>query len=212
MKLGAMGSRGGFGTLGAGGKAGSSVVVPYEWDTATKPSTITLSNGNLTAAGGGTSPRPQVIGHAGATSGKKFFSIVSTGTPTVNQGVGVAASGFVPGTDGESGTKAANLAGDGNTYGNNSTLSTGIGAWVLNDVIDVAVDIGAKLLWVRKNGGDWNNSGTANPATGVGGSNISYLSGTFYPLDIPWPNTTHTANFGATAYTYAAPSGFSNWS
>jgi hypothetical protein len=45
-------------------------------------------------------------------------------------------------------------------------------------VVELAVDIPNKLLWLRKNGGNWNNSGAANPATGAGGLSISSLVGT----------------------------------
>lgn len=46
--------------------------------------------------------------------------------------------------------------------------------------IDIAMDFAGNLLWVRVNGGTWNNSGTANPSTGVGGFDLT-CAGTATP-------------------------------
>ena len=40
-----------------------------------------------------------------------------------------------------------------------------IGAFATNDVVAVAWDTGARLLWVRRNAGNWNNNASADPAT-----------------------------------------------
>jgi len=49
------------------------------------------------------------------------------------------------------------------------------------DVIDVAVDRANNLIWIRVNGGDWNNDSTASPTDALGGLDISFISGTVYP-------------------------------
>lgn len=186
------------------------VVLPYAWNPSNKASTVTLSNSNFTAVGSSTSPQPVVLGVTGATSGKYFFSIKTSGTPINSQAVMIAGNGFIL-TSTLAGTTNIEVSGDGNIYGNGAQLGGGLGAWASADVIDIAVDFGAALLWARKNGGNWNNSGTANPATGVGGISISYMAGgTFFPGDVPWPSTTHTVNFGLIPYTYPAPATFIN--
>jgi hypothetical protein len=69
-------------------------------------------------------------------------------------------------------------------------------------------------VWFKKQGGtNWNNSGTANPATGVGGLLLSgagaiYLLGTLFGNT---PGDTGTVNFGATAFIGTVPSGFTAW-
>lgn len=53
---------------------------------------------------------------------------------------------------------------------------------VRNDTYgQVAVDFGAKLLWIRgQNSDNWNNNALANPATGVGGVSIAALTPPYY--------------------------------
>lgn len=80
------------------------------------------------------------------------------------------------------------------------------------DVICIAADFTAGLVWVRKNGLLWNNSGTADPATGVGG--ISFTTATFMPAVVFSASAAAQAtyNFGASAFAQAVPSGFtSGW-
>jgi hypothetical protein len=92
----------------------------------------------------------------------------------------------------------------------------GVGAftYAIGDVIDTAVDMALLKIWFRKNGGAWAPSG--DPALGTGGYSIANLSGKkLAPYsDLGGngaPAGKWTANFGATAYSFAAPSGFLNW-
>ena len=94
---------------------------------------------------------------------------------------------------------------NGATVANLETLTTG-------DQVDVAIDLGAKLVWFRKNGGDWNNDAGTDPATGVGGISTSYWTLPMAPaVGIAASGNAMTLNFGATAYTYAKPTGFLDW-
>jgi hypothetical protein len=60
-----------------------------------------------------------------------------------------------------------------------------IETWTAGSVVDVAVDLGGAVIWFRVSGGNWNNSGTANPATGTGGVSLSTMTGVgstaYYP-------------------------------
>lgn len=90
-----------------------------------------------------------------------------------------------------------------------STIQTG----AINDVICVAwiPDVGISLIWVRTNGGNWNNSGAANPATGVGGipmGGVGGVGGGPFPMATGAGSSVLTSNFGATAFAQAVPSGF----
>jgi hypothetical protein len=101
----------------------------------------------------------------------------------------------------------------GGTININAGFAGNIGQRVSGDVIGIAVDFAAALIWFRvAPSGNWNGSGTANPATGVGGFSISAIAGgALYPNF----STTSTAgeiitgNFGATGFTGTVPSGFS---
>ena len=54
------------------------------------------------------------------------------------------------------------------------------------DRLDVAVARDTNLIWLRVNGGYWNNDPAADPATDTGGFDISYMVGTIYPALSPW--------------------------
>lgn len=77
------------------------------------------------------------------------------------------------------------------------------------DRLDVAVARDTNLIWLRVNGGYWNNDPAADPAADTGGFDISYIVGTIYPAITPW-----YASGIAGVYTmpifnyYATPSGF----
>jgi hypothetical protein len=66
--------------------------------------------------------------------------------------------------------------------------------WSSGDIIDIAVNTQSSspsnyFIWIRVNGGWWNNSETANPQmnSGGGGLNIGNLFGTnFYPVLCPY--------------------------
>lgn len=79
-------------------------------------------------------------------------------------------------------------------------------------VIGVAVDFAAKLIWYRiAPAGNWNGSGTANPATATGGLNItSIATGPLYALFSGGTSDKITSNFGDSAFSGAVPSGFTS--
>lgn len=89
--------------------------------------------------------------------------------------------------------------------------------WGTGAVIGMAIDLDNQRLWFTTNGVDWvGTSGTPNPATNTGGFDISVLLGhncRVYPAVNLIGAGTYTANFGATSFTHAPPSGFTaGWS
>lgn len=153
----------------------------------------------------------------GDTTGKRFFSAQRiAGASTLFGGVGI-----VSGNKSLGGTYLGNDAqawifySDGKAF-TADTVGTGnlitMPTHALNAWIDVAADLDAKLIWFRLNGGNWNNSATANPATGVGGASFSGLTGSVFPVITCDENGVgYLCNFGATAFAYAPPSGFVPW-
>ena len=86
-------------------------------------------------------------------------------------------------------------------------------AGVVGNTIGVAYDFTNKAMWVAINGGNWNNSSSASPATNTGGVSFSSAAGPYFAAISFTRNTGDpvaqiTANFGATAFAYTAPSGF----
>jgi hypothetical protein len=95
-----------------------------------------------------------------------------------------------------------------NSVQTNYTLATDM--LTSGRVISIAYDFGNKRAWVRVNGGNWNGSGTADPATNTGGFDFSGLTGGpwAFVVSLYDPSSVVTTNFGLTAFTYTVPSGF----
>jgi hypothetical protein len=190
-------------------------VVPQEdtgttWNPADKHVDISLSGGNLVATQDGSGVFRAVRSIASSASSKKYYEAVRVGNATATMGIGNASGAltdFVGGSDGNS----IGYAGDGNVYINGG-VGTTIQTYANGDTVCVAFDPTAELIWFRTNGGNWNNSGTANPATGTEGIDFSSLAaGPWFAMGGLNVNLhTWTVNFGATAYAQTAPSGFGN--
>jgi hypothetical protein len=103
----------------------------------------------------------------------------------------------------------------GSIYFNGVSQGGGVGAPGSGGIYCLAIDLVNARAWVRLNNGIWNNSGTANPATNVGGINISGL----FPTNPAFAAMTTqqilsplaTVNFGLSAFSFAIPSGFVAW-
>lgn len=181
------------------------------WNPADKNASITLSGGNLTASGTSAS-RAALRAIASHSTGKFYYEVVVSASPNIaNTNAGIA-------------TAAANLA----TYisvdttgvayfepvifFNNGVIAS-IQSAALGDTICIAVDLGAQFIWVRTNGGNWNNDPAANPATGTNGTSFAGIAaGPYFPAaTLDSTTDVMTANFGATAYAQTVPSGFGNW-
>lgn len=168
----------------------------------------TLTNGDLTA----TNPAATggVRGTASHTSGKNYweYKIIAISSNSLSVGVALASANLSGGTT----TGVAIVNRLGGIFVNNTSTGVSLGTRAVNDVIGVAVDFTAGLIWFRvAPSGLWNNSGTADPATGTGGISISALSGALYPVYINGQAADAvTANFGASGFTGSVPSGFTS--
>ena len=72
-----------------------------------------------------------------------------------------------PGND----VKSFGFSADGKALFAGSQVSSSLTAWADNDIIDIA--LGTANIWIRVNGGLWNNNPGADP-TGAGGFNIIF--------------------------------------
>lgn len=136
-----------------------------------KSSGITLSGSNLIATS-------TAAGNAATTrnlTGKHYFEAVITtlaGTPAV----GLVNQLFVfstalLGAD----TNSLAYKSSGAVVVNGVTLAT-IATFIVTNRIDCAVDPANRFIWFRVAGGNWNNNVANDPATGVGGIDISSMN------------------------------------
>jgi hypothetical protein len=167
-----------------------------------------LSNVNLTVTATAGSAGARSI--ASINSGQYYWEYILTTVTTNSLQVGIAPASYVL-TSG-SGTGAAFVGRPSGGIVINGTFPATLGvALVSGNGVGIAVDVTAKLIWFRQlPSGNWNGSGTANPATGTGGLSISALTGPFYALMIGGSADKVTANFGASAFTGSVPSGFTS--
>jgi hypothetical protein len=138
---------------------------------------------------------------AGTASGKKAVGLQWV-SGSFNNGVGVT-PWPIPGWNG---WQNPGIQVDGEVYG--CTTGASLGALTVGDTIFIAYDYTANKIWFRKNSGFWNNSSTADPATGAGGltPNDSMSSA------LPVAQTENAATGVVTINTsWTLPSGFSPW-
>lgn len=175
-------------------------------DSNAKSAGIALSGGNLVATS-------SAAGTAASTrnlTGKHYFEgVITTLTGTPSIGLLNHISGFSTALLGADVNSLAYRS-SGAVVVNNVTLST-IAAYVAGDRVDGALDPANRLVWFRVNGGNWNNNVANDPATGVGGIDISSMTlGTLRAaIGASVTGTVWTMKF-STAFTGAAPSGYAS--
>lgn len=176
-----------------------------------------LSGGNL-SADDTTSLTGYVNGRATdfKSSGKWYFEITvnannatfgSNGAVAAGVGNNAAALTGAPGSDPGA---ACYYPWTGLTFihGGTGTIQSDTTA---GHVMQIAVDLTGNLIWWKINVSTWNNSGPADPATGVGGLSIAAITGPFTPFAGLLQTGSITANFGASAFAFTPPAGFSAW-
>jgi hypothetical protein len=175
----------------------------WTWNPSDKYAAVTLSGGNLTASTAA-STQGGVRATASKAVNKWYWEIAITtvqagSAPCVGIGTSSASLSQVLGYDVYGWAWQAN----GFYRHNNSFASAGV-SLVDGDVAQIALDLDDGKLWFGKNG-TWNASG--NPATGA---NPIYtgVSGTIFPIVFGHNLTALTVNFGASAFSYTEPSGF----
>ena len=105
-----------------------------------------------------------------------------------------------PGNDNQS----IGFSSGGEYWFNGAIQASGLPTWTSGDTIDVAVDLTNNKVWVRVNGGNWNNNSGENPATGTGSLGIGGLT-SFYPALCPAYEGTYTIQ---NTTPYGVPTGF----
>lgn len=131
---------------------------------------------------------------------------------------GVGGFGFTDGGKnlnfGSTPSHALTLNTDGKVYANDATAVATFTAFSGTHRWGWALDLDAALFWVRLDNGNWNNSPTANPATGVGGLNLRNAAWSWTLLSLWfWADTTgDTCTFNSLGpFTDVKPAGFAAW-
>jgi hypothetical protein len=183
------------------------------WNGSDKDAALTLSGGNLTVTlGSSTTSGIRAVDKQ--IAGKFYWECTTTTWAGTSDSVGLAPitwargttmTGSVPGLTG--------LTRGGQIYVDGAAIVSGFGTIANGSVICIAFDADARLVWYRVgSAGNWNNSASANPATGAGGVQ-TYLGRGIpaYPaLGLTISGSAVTANFGDTAFVGAVPSGFTS--
>src|SRR5262245_1816518 len=183
------------------------------WNPSDKSANITLTSGNLTVSNS-TGPDGGVRSTTSKTTGKVYFEYTTTNLSGGNTGFGLATSSANLAVIGSVGAGGLMIFASGAIYFNGSGSGLNIGSPGNN--VAFAIDVPNKLFWARgqSGAGNWNGSGTANPATGAGGLDISALFSTNAVFACVAENSTAaniSANFGATSFIQSMPSGFTAW-
>lgn len=181
------------------------------WNPADKTADCILSNGNLTARSNqfGSQAARSVYGVA---TGKYYWECLFV--DNFNNACGIAAlSTALTGTGTTGALGAAYVNSPGTCLVNNVGVAT-IPVIHAGESACIALDLNARLIWFRWTGaGQWNGSGTANPATGTGGLALTFVGAgvaayALYTSSSATPNGMITANFGDGAFVGVVPSGF----
>ena len=203
---------------------------PSTWDPRTASSGVDLENMNLTAT--------NTLAYNNAV-GVRSTSLKTTGTwytefntnplTANNSGVGIINASGTDAGWGNTSTPGLNgagifVAGNGEIWINGVQGSNWAGTAITAANIGVAIDLVHNLIWFRTNGGLWNGIAYADPtkppgglAGGLdsnnGGYDISAIvsGGVYLWAELVGAYDQATMNAGATAFAYAAPSGYTAW-
>jgi hypothetical protein len=141
------------------------------------------------------------------SSGKWYWEVYVLFWSTSGEGPGVANATYTLNSDLGEDTNGISFRSGALRY--NAGNTTGMPTYDTGDWLSFALDKDNNKLWVRVNGGNWNNSGSDNPATNTGGYSIS-VTGALYPtgfLAIEGAGQVFVPQ--SRRWKYTAPSGFS---
>jgi hypothetical protein len=210
-------------TVAATATLTGAAAITWEPDTV---ASVTLSGGNLIATNTGTTSADQgarVPAVYGKSVGKFYFEITLTNEAAgLNVGCGVATTASSYTGIGNSATTGAMILLNGATWADGSNAGFSVQNPATGHVIGIAVDLDNGKIWFKNitdegpglPGSGWNGSTSLsgqNPNTGAGG--IAIPPGTYTPIctfggSSGTAGNVYTANFGASAFAGAVPSGF----
>lgn len=184
------------------------------WST-TDLSAVTLTGSNLIATATGVGA---VRGKDPKRAGKFYFEVTVGTWANANTSVGVARNAAALATVAATPANAFSVIKAGTIRVNTTSSQGSLGALVGGNIIGIAIDLDARLGWMRlAPSGNWNGVAANNPATGIGGIDLSPsgIGGgidTFPLAAFGATSDAATGNFGGSAFSGAVPSGYtSGW-
>jgi len=183
----------------------------------------TFSNGNYTVTQASATTDNHVYVSQPVTRGRYYAELRKDVSGTADgTGIGLVlgyqrANGFI--SNSQMGFICWETGGISARYANNliyqipGSPATSIWTTALGDRIQMAVDMDRQLVWERLNGGIWNNSASADPVTGVGGADFSFLGPVGTPMYLAWnanlPSTARrTLLVTPSSWTNTVPAGY----
>jgi len=168
---------------------------------------LTITNGNLTWAGAGSSVKC-ATGSIAMTSGKWYFEALITGSSSGNWYSGVCnLSPTLTSAPSATATGWGLLTGGGGTVlykSNNNNLTSLSSSSVTGSVVGFAIDVDAGKIWFAQNG-NWLEG---SPSAGTGAS-YTNLTGTQIPYVAGYDsNDKGSVNFGQRPFSYTPPTGY----
>ncbi len=198
------------------------------WNPSDKAANVTLSNGNLTcvnSAVGLACVRSTTSKAPG--SGRWFYQATLNAIGNQSDdcvGVALSTASLTSFNNGGNATGSTGGAAYYSRFASNNVSVNGIGQsgslglGAPGDVISIAADMISLLVWFKRNLGNWNGSGSADPAAGIGGFDISAVFTGANPafaiagFQGDAPSAQWTGNFGgASPYTIPIPGSFQSW-
>jgi|SRR5215467_13181646 len=185
------------------------------WSATDKTASVTLSGANLVATSSGGNQAGRSVDSK--TTGKYYWEVNATTLANFgNTQVGVAnGTTSITAFAASSGSGGCVLDRSGNLFSNGSTITGSAGGLTQGVAAGVALDLTNLRVWIR--GGPaafWNGNSSANPATNIGGVDISaYISGSapgFAVYALAGSGDVLTANFGDSAFSGTVPAGFTS--
>jgi hypothetical protein len=181
------------------------------WNPSDKSANCTLSGGNLIGTATGANAWVRAVDKQ--VTGKFYWEAQPTVWVNGNTGIGFCGGGLAA----PSGATVAGMVATfkaGPIYVDTVNTGKTLGARAANDIIGIAVDLNARLIWFRvAPAGNWNGDATANPATGAGGVSFTILGIGIQAYPVATFGTgadAITANFGNSAFSGTVPSGFTS--
>lgn len=182
------------------------------WNPSDKNAAIDLSGNNLIAtAGASASGGHSLRSTTGVTNGKWYWEIVLvaeiSGGGSIFAGIEIS-SGVLNDYIGLF-VNTSSVGNQNSVWLNGGTIGN-IGSWAAGGNVSIAYDKPNAKLWMRLNGGTWNDTPGDDPATNTGGYDISALAAGTYMAAATVSTTGDSllAKFSPANWTYAAPSGF----
>jgi len=185
------------------------------WNSSDKTA-ITLSNSNFTATSTGTGGVRSTTSRKPSDGGKYYFEFTNILMTSSNDGIGFANASWVLTASSNSFDICSHVTFGAVRDGSGGSISYADGD-PSGHTLSVALDFDNGHMWWRIDGNNWNNSGTANPATNTGGNvaaMIAHSSTTplFLAAALVVSGDHVTMNGGSNgAFAQSIPSGFVQW-